>query len=91
MKKSSMYGFTIFLFVLAAAGIFFKYKTDEIKKENRLYPVLDRKGTASETDEFKAVLARSIALIKKVKANPADNKATLALASLYVQEARGIR
>ena len=88
MKKNTMYGFTIFLFVLAAAGIFFKYKNDESKKENRLYPVLDRKGNAVETDEFKAVLARSEALIKKIKTKPDDNKANLALASLYVQEAR---
>lgn len=83
-----MYRFTIFLFILAAAGIFFKYKSDENKKENRLYPVLDRKGSAAETGEFKAVLARSEALIKKIKAKPDDNKANLALASLYVQEAR---
>ena len=88
MKKNTMYGFTIFLFVLAAAGIFFKYKNDESKKENRLYPVLDRKGSAVETGEFKAVLARSEALIKKIKTKPDDNKANLALASLYVQEAR---
>jgi len=88
MKKNTMYGFIIFLFVLAAAGIFFKYKNDESKKENRLYPVLDRKGSAVETGEFKAVLARSEALIKKIKTKPDDSKANLALASLYVQEAR---
>jgi tetratricopeptide (TPR) repeat protein len=88
MKKNSIYTFTIFLFLLAACGIFFKYKTDETKKENRMYPVLDRKGVASETDEFKAVLARSIALINTIKAKPADVKTNLALASLYVQEAR---
>jgi tetratricopeptide (TPR) repeat protein len=88
MKKSTMYGFSVFLFVLAAAGIFFKYKSDETKKANRLYPVLDRKGSGAETAEFRAVLARSEALIKKVKAKPGDSKSSLALASLYVQEAR---
>lgn len=88
MKKSSIYGFTIFLFLLAAGGIFFKYKNDEIKKGNRMYPVLDRKGNASETDEFKAVLARSIALINATKTKPDDIKTNISLASLYVQEAR---
>lgn len=88
MKKSTVYGFTLFLFVLAAAGIFFKYKNDEIKKENRTYPVLDRKGTAAATAEFKAVLARSIALQSKLKKTPDDIKTQLALATLYVQEAR---
>ena len=88
MKKSTVYGFTLFLFVLAAAGIFFKYKNDEIKKENRAYPVLDRKGTAAATDEFKAVLARSMTLLSKLKKTPDDIKTHLALATLYVQEAR---
>ena len=88
MKKNSIYGFTVFLFLLAAGGIFFKYKTDEIKKGNRLYPVLDRKGSASETDEFKSVLAKSTQLINTLKARPDDVKANIALASLYVQEAR---
>lgn len=88
MKKSSVYGFTIFLFLLAAGGIFFKYKNDEIKKGNRLYPVLDRKGNAAETPEFRAVLARSTALLKIIKTKPDDSKTNIALASLYVQEAR---
>ncbi|GAC1593593.1 MAG: hypothetical protein NVS3B8_07250 [Chitinophagaceae bacterium] len=88
MKKNSIYGFTIFLFLLAAGGIFFKYKIDETKKENKLYPVLARRGSAAETDEFKAVQARSIALMNTIKTKPGDNKANLALASLYVQEAR---
>jgi tetratricopeptide (TPR) repeat protein len=88
MKKNTVYGFTLFLFVLAAAGIFFKYKNDEIKKENRTYPVLDRKGTATAIGEFKAVLARSIALLDKLKKTPDDIKTQLALATLYVQEAR---
>jgi tetratricopeptide (TPR) repeat protein len=88
MKKSSIYGFTVFLFVLAACGIFFKYKHDETKKENRQYPVLDRKGDAAETAEFKSVLAKSSALINTLKNKPDDIKTNIALASLYVQEAR---
>ncbi len=88
MKSKSIYGFTIFLFLMAACGIFFKYKNDETKKENRMYPVLDRKGMASETDEFKAVLKRSTGLLNNLKAKPGDVKTSLALASLYVQEAR---
>jgi len=88
MKKNSIYGFTIFLFLLAAGGIFFKYKNDETKKENKLFPVLARKGSAAETDEYKAVLARSIKLMNTIKTRPDDSKASLALAALYVQEAR---
>ena len=88
MKKNSIYGFTIFLFLLAAGGIFFKYKNDETKKENKLFPVLARKGSAAETDEYKAVLARSIKLMNTIKTRPDDSKANLALAALYVQEAR---
>ncbi|MEO5682630.1 MAG: tetratricopeptide repeat protein [Chitinophagaceae bacterium] len=88
MKKSAIYGFTIFLFLLAAGGIFFKYKKDEIKKENKLFPVLARKGSAAETEEFKAVQARSTALLNASKIKPDDVKTNMALATLYVQEAR---
>ena len=88
MKKNTIYRFTIFLFVLAACGIFFKYKHDETKKENKIFPVLARKGAASATDEFKSVLARSNALLNTIKSKPGDIKANIALATLYVQEAR---
>ncbi len=88
MKKNRIYSFTIFLFLLAAGGIFFKYKNDEKKRESRIFPVLARKGSAAETDEFKAVQTRSVALMNAIKAKPDDAKSSLALASLYVQEAR---
>ena len=88
MKKNAIYGFTIFLFLLAACGIFFKYKHDETKKENRVFPVLARKGAASETPEFKSVQARAAALLNTVQSKPNDTKTNIALATLYVQEAR---
>jgi len=88
MKKNSIYSFTIFLFVLAICGIFFKYKHDETKRGNKIFPVLARKGAASATDEFKSVQTRSIALLNTIKAKPDDIKTGIALATLYVQEAR---
>jgi tetratricopeptide (TPR) repeat protein len=88
MKKSAVYTFTIFLFLLAAGGIYFKYKHDEAKKENKAYPVLARKGAASATGEFKSVQARSVALLNTIQLKPDDVKANIALATLYVQEAR---
>jgi len=88
MKKNAIYSFTIFLFLLAAVGIFFKYKHDETKKENKTFPVLARKGAASATEEFKSVQARSTALLHTIQSKPEDNKAKIALATLYVQEAR---
>ena len=88
MKKNSIYGFTIFLFLLAACGIFFKYKHDETKKENRVFPVLARKGAASETTEFKSVQTRAAALLNAALSKPGDTKTNIALATLYVQEAR---
>ncbi len=88
MKKSAVYGFTVFLFLLAAGGIFFKYKHDETKKESRVYPVLARKGMSAATEEFKSVQARSTTLLNTLAAKPGDVKTSIALASLYVQEAR---
>ncbi len=88
MKNKSTYSFTIFLFVLAVVGIFFKYKNDETKKENKTFPVLARKGAASSTEEFKSVQARSASLLSTIQAKPDDIKTGIALATLYVQEAR---
>jgi len=88
MKKNAIYRFIIFLFVLAAGGIFFKYKHDETKKANKIFPVLARKGAAAATDEFKSVQAKSVALLNTIKSKPDDIKAKIALATLYVQEAR---
>jgi len=88
MKKNAIYRFIIFLFVLAAGGIFFKYKHDETKKENKIFPVLARKGAAAATDEFKSVQAKSVALLNTIKSKPDDIKAKIALATLYVQEGR---
>jgi tetratricopeptide (TPR) repeat protein len=88
MKKNAVYTLTILLFLLAAGGIFFKYKTDETKKENKIYPVIARKGAAAGTEEFKSVQARSVALLNIIQTKPGDIKANIALASLYVQEAR---
>jgi len=88
MKKNAVYGFTVFLFVLAAVGIFFKYKHDETVRENRVYPVLERKGAAASSDEFKAVQSRSTALLNTIRTKPGDIKTNIALASLYIQEGR---
>lgn len=88
MKKNTIYGFTIFLFILATVGVFFKYKHDETSKENKMYPLLARKGGGVATGEFRSVQVKSNTLLQKLAAKPGDVKTSIALASLYVQEAR---
>jgi tetratricopeptide (TPR) repeat protein len=88
MKKKSIYTASLLVFFVAALGIVFKYKNDEKNTESIVYPFLPRQGQAAQTEEWKMVETRGGQLVASVKAHPEDGKTQLALASLYVQEAR---
>ena len=88
MKKSRLYLLLIALFVIMASFIVLKYNTDKKKKVDSYYALLDRKGTAGQTDEWKIISKRGFDLLKAIRINPEDIKSTLALVSLYIQEAR---
>jgi tetratricopeptide (TPR) repeat protein len=88
MKKKSIYTIVVAFFVLAIALIIVKYNNDEKKKENIVYTLLPRKGAAAQTDEWKYVQTKGDQLLAAVKAKPQDEKSLLALAGLYIQEAR---
>ncbi len=74
--------------VLAFAAIVYNYSRKEKEKENKVYTILDRKGSAAETAEFKDVKKRADDLLAVLKNDPNDIKAALKLAALYIQEAR---
>ena len=88
MKKKSIYTASLLVFFVAALGIVFKYKNEEKNNELVVYPFLPRHGQAAQTEEWKMVSTRGGQLVANVKAYPDDSKTQLALASLYVQEAR---
>jgi tetratricopeptide (TPR) repeat protein len=88
MKKTNIYLLCIIVFVVAVAGIIFKYNSKEREKENMVYGLLDRQGGADTTKEWKDVKKRGDDLLVAIKKDPNDTKSILKLAALYIQEAR---
>lgn len=88
MKKRHIYLIAIGLFILAAGFIVVKYKKDEGVKAAAFYPLKDRNGMMANSEEANQVQKKFADLMKIVRTNPADTKARIALASLYIQEAR---
>lgn len=88
MKKKHIYLLTIGLFIITASFIVGKYSADKKKKEATTYYILDRTGPAAESEEWALTSKRATELYKKIVSDPDDAKSKLALASMYVQEAR---
>ena len=88
MKKRSVYIITLALFIIAVFFVFFKYKTDEKKKEAAVYELLQRKGVSVQNPEWEATRKNAFSLLNKIDINPADTKSMIALATLYIREAR---
>ena len=88
MKKSHLYLITLVLFVFAAGFIVVKYKKEEKNKATSFYPLKDRKNVSAQTAEWKQVQKNFDELMKVARTNPDDTKSRIALASLYIQEAR---
>ena len=88
MKKRHLYLITIGLFVIAAGFIVVRYKKEEKEKLAVFYPLKERKGIAAQTGEVKQMQKQYANLMKIVRTNPDDTKSRIALASLYIQEAR---
>jgi tetratricopeptide (TPR) repeat protein len=84
MKKKYIY--TIFLFFIAfmLSIIFLKYRN----KEAISYTLLDRKGITADGREWELTRNYASTLLQSLKKNPADAKSSLALAAIFIQEAR---
>jgi tetratricopeptide (TPR) repeat protein len=83
MKKNSIYKIFLVLFAAAAGLIIFSYYG-----KTASYEMLDRKGSSAQTKEWELTRNYASTLEKSVKKNPADIKSKLALAALFIQEAR---
>ena len=88
MKKSSIYTITLILFTAAVGLIIFKYKNDQIAKEGTIYTLQQRKGPSAKSQEWASMKTTAMALSESVRRDPADIKSSLALAALFIQEAR---
>jgi tetratricopeptide (TPR) repeat protein len=84
MKKNYIYTFVLIFFVAAIGLVILKYQN----KEATSYHLLDRKGVAAETKEWTITRDYASSLSAALKKSPSDTKSSLALAALFVQEAR---
>lgn len=88
MKRTSIYTAVIILFVLATGFVIFRYKNTATRRTNAIYEILPRTGPSSRTEEWMLTKKKANSLTNSIKANPQDGKALVALAALFVQEAR---
>ena len=84
MKKGITYALLLFAFAATAGFIVLKNKT----KEETIPTLKERTGILANSDEYRATCKKAYELLALIKKNPADTKSKLALASLYIQEAR---
>lgn len=88
MKKKHIYLICILAFCLAVVGIVVKYNHQKEEDAAREYPLLPRKGSMANTEEWKEAQKKSQGLLAAVKTNSADTKSALRLAALYIEESR---
>src|SRR4029453_3865839 len=88
MKKRLTYLAILFLFAVASAFIVLKYQRDTGKKESELFEIIPRKGNSFQSPEWTLSKKISTGLIQKIKSDPSDVKSRVALAAIYLQEAR---
>ncbi len=88
MKKSSIYIIVLILFFSAIVLIIFKNRRDEKNKAAAVYELQQRKGPLVNSQEWASMKSSANSLIASIKKNPDDEKSLLALAALFIQEAR---
>ena len=88
MKKRLTYPIILFLFAVASGFIILKYQKDRSKKESELFEIIPRKGNSAQSSEWTLSKKISVRLIQKIENDPSDIKSRIALAAIYLQEAR---
>ncbi len=86
MNKKFIYFITVILFVVAIVFIFIRFKNKE--KQSASYELKERNGALSQSQEYIKTRARAARLKMTLQENPDDDKSGLALAAIYIQEAR---
>ena len=88
MKKSSIYTISLIIFFALIGLIIFKYNRDEKSKAATLYELQERKGSTGNSQEWASMKSTASTLQESIKRNPGDEKSLLAMAALFIQEAR---
>ena len=88
MNRKFTYILLLVLFLGTSAFVVLKYNNKLQNKVVAFYPLLERNGKATQLPEWNNTKNKANDLIRIVRETPEDLKSTLALATLYIQEAR---
>ena len=88
MRKNATYLLIVLCFAAGIGVITVSYKMKQAKNENLYFALQDRKGELAALPEWTVTRNQANMLSKALKENPTDKKSALALAALFVQEAR---
>lgn len=88
MKKATLYSIILIAFVGAIVFIFYKYQSGKTEEENKIYTLLERKGAASQTDEWKKTQSQALKFLQTIRTTPDDAKSLIGLATIFIKEAR---
>lgn len=84
MKKKYIYTTLLIFIGLCICAILIKYRSTE----STSYELLDRNGAIGDTREWQITRKYASSLIQSLRKNPSDAKSSLALAAIFIQEAR---
>lgn len=88
MNRKFIYAGLVILFAIASGFIFFKYQTDKKIEQKKIYTLLPRTNALAGLVEWKVKQANFKNLLKTIEKDRSDVKSMLALASLFLSEAR---
>ncbi len=88
MKSGNANRIVVVLLLGAAVFIVFKYNNNESTNGAAFFPLKERSGAMAQSEETRQVKRQFADLMKVVRTNPDDIKSRIALATLYIQEAR---
>ncbi len=88
MNKKFIYLILIAVFFATTAFVVFKYNAGVKNEVVAFYPIKERTGGAAALPEWAAIKTKGADLVRIVRETPEDTKSALALATLYIQEAR---
>lgn len=83
-----MYRLALAVFLALVALIIFRYEAKQKNEQAKVYYLLERSSSATQTDEWNAIVQKTNSLIQKLQDNPGDNASLISLASIYIQEGR---
>jgi len=88
MKKSLIYSGIILFFLAAVGFIIIRQNRKTEEKSARLYDLQPRKNISHQHGEWVETRTKATMLMEALRKNPADIKSSIAMAALFLQEAR---